>query len=122
MPLVERYSVRRGGARSANEPPNSASPPSPSFPIPDPKLRDEDRQRGFERRQSDLPRLPRHQESRFPEIGLLTDVALDPYTSHGQDGLMRGDEILNDETVEVLVGQALTPRRAPVLTSSPPPT
>jgi porphobilinogen synthase len=43
-----------------------------------------------------------------PSIGIVTDVALDPYTSHGHDGVMREDEILNDETVAVLVNQALT--------------
>lgn len=42
-----------------------------------------------------------------PNIGVLCDVALDPYTSHGHDGLMSGDTILNDETVEALVKQAL---------------
>jgi porphobilinogen synthase len=42
-----------------------------------------------------------------PEIGLVTDVALDPYTSHGHDGVMAGEEILNDETVAILVRQAL---------------
>src|SRR4051812_27365792 len=42
-----------------------------------------------------------------PDIGILCDVALDPYTSHGHDGLMRGEEIINDETVAVLVRQAL---------------
>ncbi|MFZ5609779.1 MAG: porphobilinogen synthase [Pseudomonadota bacterium] len=48
-----------------------------------------------------------------PEIGVLTDVALDPYTSHGHDGLLSTDgEILNDETVEVLVGQALAQAHA----------
>ena len=47
------------------------------------------------------------------EIGVLTDVALDPYTSHGQDGLIDGaGYVLNDETVEVLVGQALNQARA----------
>lgn len=46
-------------------------------------------------------------------IGLLTDVALDPYTSHGQDGLVDDDGyVLNDETVEVLVGQSLNQARA----------
>ncbi|APZ99359.1 delta-aminolevulinic acid dehydratase [Sphingopyxis sp. QXT-31] len=46
-------------------------------------------------------------------IGVLTDVALDPYTSHGQDGLVDGDgHVLNDETVDVLVGQALNQARA----------
>jgi porphobilinogen synthase len=42
-----------------------------------------------------------------PGIGLMTDVALDPYTSHGHDGLMEGHRILNDETVAVLVEQAV---------------
>jgi porphobilinogen synthase len=48
----------------------------------------------------------------FPQLGLVTDVALDPYTSHGHDGLMAGDVILNDETVEALVRQALIQARA----------
>lgn len=48
-------------------------------------------------------------KSRFPELGIMTDVALDPYTSHGQDGLMDDcGYIVNDETVEVLVKQALS--------------
>ena len=47
----------------------------------------------------------------MPEIGVLCDVALDPYTSHGHDGLCDG-EILNDETVEVLVKQALVQAEA----------
>ncbi len=42
-----------------------------------------------------------------PDIGLLADVALDPYTSHGQDGILEQDEILNDETIGVLVQQAV---------------
>ena len=55
-----------------------------------------------------VPRMVRELKRRFPELGIMTDVALDPYTSHGQDGLL--DEtgyILNDETVEVLTRQAL---------------
>ncbi len=62
-----------------------------------------------------IPRAVRELKSRFPGLGVMTDVALDPYTSHGQDGLL--DEtgyILNDETVEVLVGQALTQAEAGV--------
>jgi porphobilinogen synthase len=42
-----------------------------------------------------------------PEIGIITDVALDPYTSHGHDGVLIGDEVANDATVEILVQQAL---------------
>ncbi len=48
-------------------------------------------------------------KSRFPELGVITDVALDPYTSHGQDGLVNDHGyVMNDETVEVLVAQALS--------------
>jgi porphobilinogen synthase len=47
-----------------------------------------------------------------PEIGLVTDVALDPYTSHGHDGLLDGHTILNDETVDVLARQAVVQAQA----------
>jgi porphobilinogen synthase len=47
-----------------------------------------------------------------PELGILCDVALDPYTTHGHDGLMREGKILNDETLEVLVKQALVETEA----------
>ncbi len=62
-----------------------------------------------------VPRTVRELKRRFPELGIMTDVALDPYTSHGQDGLL--DEtgyILNDETVAVLTRQALTQAEAGV--------
>ncbi len=45
-------------------------------------------------------------------IGIITDVALDPYTSHGHDGLMVGDEIINDKTVDMLVKQAVVQAKA----------
>ncbi|WP_133500175.1 porphobilinogen synthase [Cognatilysobacter terrigena] len=52
-------------------------------------------------------------KSRFPELGVITDVALDPYTSHGQDGLIdENGYVLNDETVDALVKQALSHARA----------
>lgn len=54
-----------------------------------------------------VPRVVRELKSRFPELGLLTDVALDPFTTHGQDGLIDDTGyILNDETVKVLVEQS----------------
>ena len=54
-------------------------------------------------------RAVRALKQRFPELGVITDVALDPYTSHGQDGLLDADGyVINDETVEVLVKQALS--------------
>ena len=49
-----------------------------------------------------------------PGIGVMCDVALDPYTSHGHDGLLEGDHILNDETIEVLCRQALAEAEAGV--------
>ncbi|MGQ4660521.1 porphobilinogen synthase [Lysobacter sp. F6437] len=56
-----------------------------------------------------LQRAVRALKQRFPQLGVITDVALDPYTSHGQDGLLDADGyVINDETVEVLVKQALS--------------
>jgi porphobilinogen synthase len=49
-----------------------------------------------------------------PEIGVICDVALDPFTSHGHDGLMKGDRIVNDETVDILCRQALAQAEAGV--------
>ena len=55
-----------------------------------------------------VPQTIRALRARFPELGIMTDVALDPYTIHGQDGLIDDQGyVLNDETVEVLVKQAL---------------
>ncbi|HEY9126504.1 MAG TPA: porphobilinogen synthase [Acidobacteriaceae bacterium] len=54
-----------------------------------------------------LPRAVAELKAKFPELGIMTDVALDPYTSHGQDGLLGADGyVLNDETVAVLCKQA----------------
>ncbi len=56
-----------------------------------------------------VQRAVRALKARFPELGVITDVALDPYTAHGQDGLLDGSGyVLNDETVEALVRQALS--------------
>ena len=62
-----------------------------------------------------VPRAVREIKARFPELGVLTDVALDPYTSHGQDGVLdEAGYVLNDETVEILVEQARTQAEAGV--------
>jgi len=56
-----------------------------------------------------VPRVVRTLKQNFPELGIITDIALDPYTSHGQDGLIdHNGYVLNDETVAVLAKQALT--------------
>ena len=84
------------------------------FPVIDPAKKTPD---GREATNPDglVPRAVRELKRRFPELGLLTDVALDPFTSHGQDGLIDDDgRILNDETVAVLVQQALLQAEAGV--------
>ena len=82
------------------------------FPVIDPALKTPD---GREALNPDglVPRVIRALKKQFPELGVMTDVALDPFTSHGQDGLLDPDPaangyILNDETVAILVKQALT--------------
>ncbi len=84
------------------------------FPVIDPALKS---LVGREARNPDglVPRVVRALKARFPELGILTDVALDPYTTHGQDGIVdAGGYVLNDETVEVLVAQALVQAQAGV--------
>jgi porphobilinogen synthase len=65
-----------------------------------------------------VPRAAATLKKEFPELGVIADVALDPYTSHGQDGLIAADDprayVLNDETLEALAKQALTQARAGV--------
>jgi porphobilinogen synthase len=84
------------------------------FPVIDPRLKTPD---GREAWNPDglVPRVVRGLKKEFPELGVMTDVALDPFTSHGQDGLLDDTGyILNDETVELLVKQALTQAQAGV--------
>ncbi|MFH1819784.1 MAG: porphobilinogen synthase [Pseudomonadota bacterium] len=60
-----------------------------------------------------VPRTVAALKNRFPELGIITDIALDPYTSHGQDGLLDDSGyVMNDETVAVLARQAVTHARA----------
>src|SRR5262249_27427693 len=81
------------------------------FPYTDPKLRDEDGTEGLNP-DNLVCRAVRAIKHEVPDLGILCDVALDPYTSHGHDGLLRDGEILNDETVAVLVRQGLVEAEA----------
>lgn len=77
------------------------------FPVIDASLKTPD---GIEAANPDglVPHAVRTLKARFPELGVLTDVALDPYTSHGQDGVLDASGyLLNDETCALLIGQAL---------------
>jgi porphobilinogen synthase len=84
------------------------------FPVIDAALKTPD---GREATNPDglVPRVVRELKARFPQVSVMTDVALDPYTSHGQDGVIDDSGyILNDETVEILVRQAATQAEAGV--------
>ena len=84
------------------------------FPVIEPSLKTPD---GIEATHADglIPRAVKALKARFPELGILTDVALDPYTSHGQDGVLDANGyVLNEETVDILMRQALVQAEAGV--------
>ncbi|HSU23474.1 MAG TPA: porphobilinogen synthase [Variovorax sp.] len=84
------------------------------FPVIDPALKTPSGDEAFNP-DGLIPRVVAALKQRFPELGVLTDVALDPYTSHGQDGLLDDDGyVINDATVEVLAQQALAQAAAGV--------
>ena len=113
MPGVERLSVDLL-LPVAEECMRLGIPALALFPVIDASLKTAD---GREACNPDglVPRAVRALKARFPALGIITDVALDPFTSHGQDGLI--DEtgyVLNDETIEMLIGQALCQAEAGV--------
>jgi porphobilinogen synthase len=110
MPGVERLSVDQA-VRDAERAMKLTIPCLALFPYTDPSLRDEE---GSEATNPNnlVCQAVRAIKKEFPEIGILCDVALDPFTSHGHDGLISDGKILNDETVAVLVRQALVQAEA----------
>ncbi len=110
MPGVDRLTVDQA-VRDAERAAKLDIPCIALFPYTDPSLRDET---GSEALNADnlVCRAVRAIKKEFPEIGILCDVALDPFTSHGHDGLLRDGVILNDETVAILVRQALVQAEA----------
>jgi porphobilinogen synthase len=110
MPGVKRLSIDEA-VRAAERAAKLEIPCLALFPYTDPALRDHD---GTEALNPEnlVCRAVRAIKKAVPEIGILCDVALDPYTSHGHDGLLRDGVIANDETVEMLVKQALVEAEA----------
>jgi porphobilinogen synthase len=110
MPGVMRYSVDRiaevvAGARDLGIPAVAL------FPFTEPELKDATG--SYSERDDNLVcEAVRAIKKDVPDIGVMCDVALDPYTSHGHDGVLEDDRILNDESVEILVRQALAQARA----------
>jgi porphobilinogen synthase len=110
MPGVQRLTVDQA-VREAERAMKLDIPCIALFPYTEPSLRDEV---GSEACNADnlVCQSVRAIKQEFPELGVLCDVALDPFTSHGHDGLIRDGRILNDETVAVLVRQALVQAEA----------
>ncbi|MGH8745461.1 MAG: porphobilinogen synthase [Burkholderiales bacterium] len=113
MPGVERMTVDRL-LRLAESCLKLRIPALALFPVIEQGLKTLDGREAYNMRGL-VPRTVAQLKKRFPELGIMTDVALDPYTSHGQDGVVdaRG-YIINDVTLEVLVKQALTQASAGV--------
>jgi porphobilinogen synthase len=105
MPGVERLSIDLA-VSAAKEAAALGIPVIALFPNTPAEARSDDGQEALNP-DNLVCRATRAIKEAVPEIGILCDVALDPYTAHGHDGLMDGETILNDETVEVLVGQTL---------------
>jgi porphobilinogen synthase len=113
MPGVQRLSVDRLFA-VAEECVALGIPVMALFPVLEPHLKTADGQEALNP-EGLVPRAVRALKDRFPQLGLLTDVALDPFTTHGQDGLIDDSGyILNDETVAVLRLQAALQAQAGV--------
>ena len=110
MPGVDRLSVDQT-VREAERAMKLNIPCIALFPYTEPSLRDE---QGSEALNPDnlVCQSVRAIKKEFPDLGILCDVALDPFTSHGHDGLLEDGRILNDETVAVLVRQALVQAEA----------
>ncbi|HMK90991.1 MAG TPA: porphobilinogen synthase [Methylocystis sp.] len=110
MPGVFRYSVDVA-LEAIGQAAELKIPAVALFPHVDPAQRDELGSNAHDP-ENLVSRACRAIKAAALDIGVMTDVALDPYTSHGHDGILRGDEIVNDETVGALIGQALNQARA----------
>lgn len=104
MPAVQRVSIE-GLLKLAEQAQSLCIPAIALFPGTDDSVKDE---KGSEALNPEnlVCRAVRAVKDRFPDLGVICDVALDPYTSHGQDGILVDGYVANDETIEVLVGQA----------------
>lgn len=110
MPGVDRVSVDLA-VEAAREARDLDIPAMALFPNTDSRLRDEEGSEAFNP-DNLVCQAVRAIKAAVPDIGIVCDVALDPYTSHGHDGLMSGDVIDNDRSLEALVRQALVQAEA----------
>ncbi|MDO8977897.1 MAG: porphobilinogen synthase [Afipia sp.] len=110
MPGVDRLSVDQC-VRDAERAMKLDIPCIALFPYTEPSLRDETGSEALNANNL-VCQSVRAIKKEFPVLGVLCDVALDPFTSHGHDGLLQDGRILNDETVAILVQQALVQAEA----------
>jgi porphobilinogen synthase len=110
MPGVERHTVDRL-VRQVEQAAELGIPAIALFPNTPASLRSADAREAFNP-DNLVCQAVRAIKDAVPDIGIMCDVALDPYTSHGHDGLMDGGEILNDATIEALVKQSLIQAQA----------
>src|SRR5688500_16813511 len=113
MPGVERMTLDRL-LPVAEQCVTAGIPVMALFPVIEQRLKSADGREAFNPRGL-VPRAAAALRARFPDLGIMADVALDPYTTHGQDGAIdKSGYILNDVTLEVLVKQALAQAKAGV--------
>ncbi|HOC10227.1 porphobilinogen synthase [Thermomonas sp.] len=118
MPGVERLSIDEL-LRVGEQASELGVPVLDLFGVPDPAAKTADGRIAWDE-DGIIPRAVRALKSRFPELGVMSDQALDPYTTHGQDGLIDDTGyILNDETIEALIKQSLAHAAAGVDVLSP---
>ena len=118
MPGVERLSIDEL-LRVGEQALELGVPVLDLFGVPDPAAKTADGRVAWDEN-GIIPRAIRALKSRFPELGVMSDQALDPYTTHGQDGLIdESGYILNDETIEALIKQSLAHAAAGVDVLSP---
>jgi porphobilinogen synthase len=110
MPGVERLTVDLA-VKAAEEAASLGIPAIALFPNTEPSLRDELASEAINPANL-VCRAVRAIKDAVPDIGLICDVALDPYTSHGHDGILVEGEVDNDRTIEVLIAQALVQAEA----------
>ena len=104
MPEVYRYSINNL-SKIVDKALKLKIPMISLFPNINPKLKDNTGSEALNEKNLTCKAIKYIKKRYKNEIGIMCDVALDPYTSHGHDGILKGNKILNDETVEVLVKQ-----------------
>ena len=106
MPGVYRYSINKLGV-IVDKAISKRIPMIALFPYTNPKLKNKMANEALNKNNLVCKAIKYIKKKYKDEIGIMCDVALDPYTSHGHDGILKNNQILNDETVDILIKQSL---------------